>query len=181
DTLAVAVDNRGDGELDLNAASTLGTNPDFSFLGIRPQPGPTIILPPGDSEYGFIMFVPSTSGPDTSLFTLGYANTANGDGDTVLVFFGVGEVRDEVSQNMPVPFSIDISPNPSQSVSSVFISGAEGTTRLTLIDALGRVVQEKSVSGSQTKVDASLLSNGWCVLRASSGQRTVTQTFNIFH
>ncbi len=173
DTMIVALSNSGDGELDVNVANTQGSNSDFTIIGIGPQAAPPFALQPGDSELAEFLFTPSSVGPDTSFYSLAFADTLGEEYDTILVLAGVGTAPSLVTKLKPEPFTVTVFPNPAAATVCVRPSNAEPTA-LRLFNIGGELVWQGWSKSETTMLDLSGFANGTYVLRAQSSKGSAT-------
>ncbi len=174
-TTWITLSNPGNGELDVYPNTTAGTNPDFSVIALSPQTQPPFFLQPRDSEVAEFQFTPSIAGPDSSFFSLTFADTTNESYDTNLVLVGVGVEQSSVGQTDTHPFSIAIAPNPCFGTGHISMSGRTGRTLLRIFNSLGELVWTNSVN--DTSIPLPTLRNGAYFVRATSGDKTVTEQF----
>jgi hypothetical protein len=181
DTMWVELNNSGDGELDVYANSSSGTNPDFTLFAVGPQTTPPFVLLPGDTEIGGFQFSPTVVGPDTSIFSLSFADTNGGIIDTSLLLIGEGLASSSVAPVASEQLVLAVFPNPSSGEVSVSLMGTSGTNQIEITDALGRSVLKQTISSGSGTLDISALPNGCYFLCVQTSQGDISKLLEVLH
>jgi hypothetical protein len=177
----IKVTNLGDGELDVYANSSMGTNPDFTLVTLGPQKTSPFVLQPGDTESAEFKFAPSVLGPDTSIFGFTFADTVNELFDTIVVMIGEGLSGSSVAPDEHVAFDVTVFPNPSAGQSTISIIGASGPSHIMITDQIGRSVLTTTILSGNGTLDLSGFPNGCYFLHAQTSRGDVSKLIEVLH